>query len=90
MATLARSAFKVLLFVGLFAVSMRFVHTYPLPMTTSQQQCLLEISEKFGVSDPEGFYLSVVAVVNLMLAAIEYWLMGKLWRRYLEKRRKAS
>ncbi|WP_414445250.1 hypothetical protein [Burkholderia sp. 22PA0106] len=90
MATLARSAFKVLLFVGLFAVSMRFVHTYPLPMTTSQQQRLLEISETFGARDPEGFYLSVVAVINLMLAAIEYSLIGTLWRRYLEKRRTKS
>ncbi|WP_028232335.1 hypothetical protein [Paraburkholderia mimosarum] len=79
MATLARRIFKVLLFASLFVVSMRFVHTYPLPMTTDQQQRLLELSSRFGVSDSETFYLAVVAVINLLLAALEYLLMMKLW-----------
>lgn len=69
MATLARRIFEMLLFVGLFVVSMRFVHTYPLPMTTDQQQRLLELSSKFEVTDSEAFYLSVVVAFNLLLAS---------------------
>lgn len=68
---------------------MRFIHTYPLPMPMAQQRYLIAISETFGVNDYEGFYLSAVAVVNLIVAAIEYTLIMKLWRHYRAKHKDA-
>jgi len=56
-------------------------------MTTQQQQRLIEISSVFGVQDTEGFYLSVVAIANVLIASIEYRLITKTWRRYREKRK---
>ena len=53
MATLVRRIFKTLLLCGLFFLSGRYVHTYPIPMTPDQQQQLIVISEKFGVDDYE-------------------------------------
>jgi hypothetical protein len=85
MATLVRRIFKVALFVGLFLLSMRYIHTYPLPMTLPQQNYLIVISGKFGVRDYEGFYLSAVAIVNLIVAAFEYVTIMKLWHRYRTK-----
>jgi hypothetical protein len=89
MATLARRVFKILLFIGLFLASMRFVHTYPLPMPADQQAYLIEISETFGVKDYEGFYLSAVTIVNLIVAIVLYVMTMKIWRRYRSKRRPA-
>jgi hypothetical protein len=87
MATLARRVLKMLLFIGLFLTSMRFVHTYPLPMPIDQQQYLIEISEMFGVRDYEGFYLSAVTIVNLIVTIVLYVMIMKIWRRYWSKRR---
>ncbi|MFD1554475.1 hypothetical protein ACFSHT_02385 [Paraburkholderia silviterrae] len=87
MATLVRRISKVILFVGLFLVSMRFIHTYPLPMPVNQQHYLIAISQMFGVRDYDGFYLSAVALVNLIVASIEYALIMKVWK-YVSVRRK--
>lgn len=85
MAKLARNlamlAFKGTIFVALFAVSMRFIHTYPLPMPPDHQHKLLVISDELGVRDPESLYLSAVAMVNLIAATIEYRLLVSLWRK---------
>jgi hypothetical protein len=84
MVTLVRSLliiiFRVMLFVGLFVLSMRFIHTYPLPMPPDQQHQLFVLSRKLGIRDPDDLYLSVVAIVNLIAAAIEYTLLMRLWR----------
>ncbi len=84
MVALARSllaiTFKIALFIGLFVISMRFIHTYPLPMPPDQQHQLFMVSRKLGIRDPDDLYLSAVAIVNLAAAAIEYTLLMKLWR----------
>ena len=84
MAALARSLLaimlKIALFIGLFVISMRFIHTYPLPMPPDQQHQLFMVSRKLGIRDPDDLYLSAVAIVNLAAAAIEYTLLMKLWR----------
>ena len=54
MATLARRMLRLLLFFGLFFLAVRFVHTYPIPMTQDQQQHLIVISEEMGVRDAEA------------------------------------
>lgn len=80
MATLVRRISKTLLFCGLFFLSGRYVHTYPLPMTPDQQQQLIAISEKFGVDDYELFYMGAMALVDLAAAILAYMLIMKLWR----------
>lgn len=72
---------KFFLFVGLFVLSMRFIHTYPLPMPPDQQHQLFAISQKLGIRDPDDFYLSAVSIVNLIAATIEYALSIRLWRK---------
>jgi hypothetical protein len=61
---------------------MRFIHTYPLPMPLDQQHKLIVLSRQFGIRDPDDLYLSVVVVVNLVFAAVEYVLVMRLWRYY--------
>ncbi|MGN6087134.1 hypothetical protein [Trinickia sp.] len=70
---------KALLFVVLFVFSMRFVHTYPLPMPPDQQQKLFLISQELEIRDPDDLYLSAVAIVNLIVASMEYVLIAKIW-----------
>ncbi|WP_083494080.1 hypothetical protein [Burkholderia sp. lig30] len=94
MVALARSllaiTFKIALFVGLFVISMRFIHTYPLPMPLDQQHQLLMASRKLGIRDPDDLYLSVVAIVNLVAAAIEYTLLMRVWRNVKMKWRRCA
>jgi hypothetical protein len=80
MATLVRRISKTLLFCGLFFLSGRYVHTYPIPMTPDQQQQLIVISEKFGVDDYELFYIGAMALVDLVATTVAYVLIMKLWR----------
>lgn len=85
MATLVHRAltivFKVSLFLGLFLLSMRLIHTYPLPMPPEHQRILFALSQELGVRDPDDLYISTVAIVNLFAAAVEYRLLMKLWRK---------
>lgn len=85
MVTLVRSlliiVLRVMVFVGLFVLSMRLIHTYPLPMPPDQQHQLFVLSRKLGIRDPDGLYLSAVAIVNLIAATIEYALLMMLWRK---------
>jgi hypothetical protein len=85
MVTLVRSlfiiAFRVALFLGLFVLSVRFIHTYPLPMPPEHQHQLFVLSQKLGVRDPGDLYVSAVVIVNLVAAAIEYTLLMRLWRK---------
>lgn len=56
-------------------------------MPIDQQQYLIEISEMFGVRDYEGFYLSAVTIVNLIVTIVLYVMIMRNWRRYWSKRR---
>jgi len=78
------------LFIGLFLVSMRFIHTYPLPMPVNQQHYLIAISEIFGVRDYDGFYLSAVTLINLIAACIEYALIMRVWKHIALRRKDAT
>lgn len=85
MVTLVRNlltiTFKAILFVSLFSLSIRFIHTYPLPMPPEHQHQLFVLSQKFGIRDPGDLYLSAAVIVNLIAAAIEYTLLMRLWRK---------
>jgi len=72
---------KLLMFVGLFVLSMRFIHTYPQPMPPEQLQYLFAISRTLGLRDPDDFYLSAVAIVNLIAATVEFKLLMRLWEK---------
>jgi hypothetical protein len=89
MAILARRTIKGLLFVGIFILSMKFIHTYPVPMTNDQVEWWFVFSEKFGVDDVEGFWLSVTTLADLIVTIFIYVGALKLWKNLLARHRTA-
>jgi hypothetical protein len=85
MGTLARNAAKVLLFCGLFLLAVRYIHTYPLPLTLQQQHFWIVISETFGVEDSELFYIGSMVAVDLVVTIVVYAMLMRLSRRYRAK-----
>ncbi|CAM2170077.1 Type IV secretion system protein VirD4 [Paraburkholderia sacchari] len=86
----ARRALKVVLFCGVFYLTGRYVHTYPLPMTLQQQHYLIVISEAFGVADYELFYIFTMMVIDIIVAIVAYVAIIKLWRYCWAKRRSTT
>ncbi|WP_296660371.1 hypothetical protein [Paraburkholderia sp.] len=86
MEILAHSAAKVLLFCGLFLLAVRYVHTYPMPMTMQQQDFWSEISEAFGIADSELFYICTMITIDLVVAIVAYSILMKFLRRYRTQR----
>ncbi|SMG06266.1 hypothetical protein [Paraburkholderia susongensis] len=86
MATLARKAAKVLLFCGLYRLAIRYIHTYPIPMTLQQQQDLIVIAQEFGVADTELFYILAMMVIDLIVTIVAYSILMRIWRRYRAKK----
>ncbi|WP_414446733.1 hypothetical protein AB4851_08035 [Burkholderia sp. 22PA0099] len=80
MATLVRRLFKVALFVGLFWISVPYVHTYPIPMPESQALAWLHIANRVGIRDPDDLYIPFVLLANLIVATLAYVTIMKLWR----------
>jgi len=87
MATVVRRISKVLLFIGLFILSVKYVHTYPQPMTAHQLDVLLRICEKLGIHDPDDFYIPAMRVAELAVTIIVYASMMRIWRFYRVKQR---
>ena len=85
MATLARRMLRLLLFFGLFFLAVRFVHTYPIPMTQDQQQHLIVISEEMGVRDAEALYIFTMCFIDLVAAIVAYLAIMRFFR-YVGKR----
>jgi len=85
MATLVCKTAKVLLFCGLYFLAIRYVHTYPIPMTLQQQQELIVISDAFGVADTELFYILAMMLIDLLVTIMVYTILIRLWRRYRMK-----
>ncbi|WOA54228.1 hypothetical protein [Dickeya solani] len=82
MATFIRRIFKTLLFIALFLLAIRYVHTYPVPLTRKQTDLLVTLSEKAGWKDPELFYITVMSIIDLIVATLVYVAIIKLWRYY--------
>lgn len=83
MAIRARSLmtpFRVLLFVAIYLLTLRFVHTYPLPMPAAQQHLLFALSRRLGIRDPDDLYLYGFAILDFIVAIGVYLLVVKLWR----------
>ncbi|MCG5078059.1 hypothetical protein L5014_32790 [Paraburkholderia sp. RG36] len=87
MATLARRFIKVVLFVGLFVLSVRYVHTYPLPMPESQLSVWLSVSNRMGIRDPDDLYIPVMILIEVIVTIFLYAAIVKLWRHFWTKRR---
>ena len=87
MAILVRKVVKGLLFVSLFLLSIRYVHTYPLPMPNDQVEWWFVFSDKFGIDDVEGFCLSVTTLTDLIVSIFVYLGVLKLWKNLQTRRR---
>jgi hypothetical protein len=85
MATLARRLLKVLIFIGLFILAVKYVHTYPYPMPESQLRQWFTISEFFGISNPEDLYFPLMLVLDFIVAVVAYMLIMKVWRKLKTK-----
>jgi hypothetical protein len=86
MATLVRRLFKVTLFVGLFCLSVPYVHTYPIPMPESQALAWLHVANRLGIRDPDDLYIPLVLLTNLLVATFAYMAIMKLWEHYRGKK----
>lgn len=82
-------AFKIVFFVVLFVLSVRFIHTYPLPMPPDHQHKLSMLSQRMGIIDPGNLYVSAVGIVNIIAATVEYRLLMRFWRK-MQRRREDS
>lgn len=80
MATLARRLAKVVLFIGLFLLSVRYVHTHPWPMPESQALGWLSIANGFGLHDPDDIYIPAMLTIELIVTFVAYTAIMKLWR----------
>jgi dolichol kinase len=83
---IAHHILKTLLFLALFLLSVRYVHTYPVPLTRKQTDLLVTLSEKAGWKDPELFYIAVMSIIDLIAATLAYVAIIKLWRYYRTSR----
>jgi hypothetical protein len=72
---------KALLFIGIYALALRLVHTYPMPMPLEQQHMLFALSRRLGIRDPDDLYLSTYAIVDLIVAVLVYRLFMRVSRR---------
>ncbi|QWT39259.1 hypothetical protein [Dickeya dadantii] len=86
MTTLIRKTLKTILFIVLFLFSVRYVHTYPVPMTKDQVALLFRLSDAVGVRDPEDLYISAMLAIELITTILTYSLIIKLWRYYRTSR----
>jgi hypothetical protein len=86
MGTLARRIAKTLLFVGLFLLSVRYVHTYPVPMPENQLEVWISVANGLGFHDPDDLYIPIMLVIELIAAIVAYVLILGLWR-FLASRR---
>jgi len=82
MATLVRRIFKLALFIGLFLLSVRYIHTYPLPMPEDQIMFWIEASDRLGISDSDNLYIPTMVVIDLIVTILAYVAIMKLWSRY--------
>ncbi|WP_321927615.1 hypothetical protein [Paraburkholderia guartelaensis] len=87
MATLARRLAKVTLFVSLFLLSVRYVHTYPLRMPESQLSVWLSVSNRMGIRDPDDLYIPVMLIAELAVTLFLYATIVKIWRYFWTKHR---
>ena len=80
MVSLNRIILKVALFIGLLALSLRYVRPYPYEWTEIQMRTWLHTSQALGIRDPEDLYFVVWVTIELIVAVLAYVAIMKLWR----------
>jgi len=86
MATLVRRLFKITLFLGLLALSLRYVRPYPYEWTECQMRAWLYTSQALGIRDPEDLYFVVWVTIELTVAVFSYMAIMRLWGHYRGKK----
>ncbi|MGF6843710.1 hypothetical protein QF001_007605 [Paraburkholderia youngii] len=84
MATLVRRLFKIGLFISLFLLSIRYVPPNNV-WTESESNAYWAASDWLGVQDPRDFYFVFWMTIELIVAALAYVAIMKLWRCYRMK-----
>ncbi|WP_225936330.1 hypothetical protein [Caballeronia sp. NK8] len=72
---------KILLFAGLFWLALRYVHTYPIPLTVKQQGTLVDIADRLGIRDYDGLYIYSMIALDLAVTIAVYVILMRLWQR---------
>ncbi|MGF6923375.1 hypothetical protein OKW41_008974 [Paraburkholderia sp. UCT70] len=85
MATPVRRVLKVLLFIGLYLLSFRFVRPYDDGWTEPEMRAWIHASEVLGIGDPENLYIGLWMTIELLVAVLAYVAIMKLWRWYRAK-----
>ncbi|WP_081051603.1 hypothetical protein [Burkholderia diffusa] len=80
-----RRLFKVALFFGLIALSLRYVRPYPYEWTESQMRAWLYTSQALGIRDPEDLYFAVWVTIELIVAVFAYIAITRMWRHHRKK-----
>jgi heme/copper-type cytochrome/quinol oxidase subunit 2 len=78
------------LLIGLFFLSVRYVHTYPWPMPESQLVFWLSAAGRLGIHDPDDIYIPAMMIIELIVTVVAYVAIIKLWRYCRAKRRRAA
>ncbi|MEX3638113.1 hypothetical protein [Paraburkholderia sp. BR14320] len=73
--------FKIGLFISLFLLSVRCVPPNNV-WTESESNAYWAASDWLGVRDPTDFYFVVWVTIELIVAALAYAAIMKLWRWY--------
>jgi hypothetical protein len=89
MAILVRSLVKALVFVGLYVLALRFIHTYPIPMTDDQIRWWFAFSRKFDVHDPDDMWFALTFIANLIVTIFLYMGVQRLWKTLQARRQTA-
>ena len=72
MEKLAHRSFKFALFLSIFVLSIRYVHTYPIPMPADQFRILLAICDRLNVRDPDDVYIPAMLFLELLTTIAAY------------------
>ncbi|KDB08724.1 hypothetical protein LIG30_2182 [Burkholderia sp. lig30] len=86
MVSLNRIILKVALFIGLLALSLRYVRPYPYEWTEIQMRTWLHTSQALGIRDPEDLYFVVWVTIELIVAVLAYIAVMWVWRYYRWKK----
>ncbi|NML34068.1 hypothetical protein [Paraburkholderia antibiotica] len=81
MATLAHRAFKVVLFIGLCLLSIRYI-PFSYEWSPREARAWFAASALLGVHDPDDLYFLVWVTIELIVAVLAYIGIMKLWRWY--------
>ena len=82
MEKLVRRFLKIALFTGIFVLSIRYVHTYPVPMPADQLRVLPAICDALDVRDPDDVYIPAMLFLELLATIAAYVAIIRLLGRF--------